>query len=117
MKTLLIFENDTDTVDIITSLYEYSTFNVVKSARKLSIDEIAHINPNIIILDHLLDDGFGGDLCLEIKMNSSTKHIPIILYSASNHVEQLATTNFANAFISKPFDLYYFIDMVNLLAL
>ena len=117
MKTLLVIEDDVDTIDIIGSMYENTDYKVIKSLKKISVAEVAKINPNIIVIDHLLGDGFGGDLCLEIKANPSTKHIPVILYSASHHVEDLARVSCADAYISKPFDLYDFMSVVDGLAL
>jgi CheY-like chemotaxis protein len=73
--------------------------------------------PNIIVLDHLLDEGYGSDLCLLIKEHETTKHIPVILYSASHQIEQLAKISCADAYIPKPFDLFYFMEMVDKLAL
>ena len=117
MKTLLVIENDVDTIDIIESMYENTDYKVIKALKKLSVAEVEKINPNIIVLDHLLGDGYGGDLCLAIKANPLTKHIPVILYSASHHVKELAEISCADAYISKPFDLYDFMNTVDSLAL
>ena len=117
MKKLLIIENDRDTLDVLGVILEDNDFEVIQSQKKLSLQEIEQINPDVIVIDHLLDDGFGGELCLEIKSTFATKNIPVILYSASYKIEQLAKDNYADAFISKPFDLDNFLQIVNELAL
>ena len=117
MKKLLIIENDRDTLDIVEVILEDNDFEVVASEKKISLGEIERIRPDVILIDHLLDDGLGSDLCLEIKSNPATKNIPVILYSASYKIEQLAHDNHADAFISKPFDLEDFLQIVNDLAL
>jgi len=98
-------------------MYENSNYQVIKSLKKVSIADIEAMSPNIIVLDHLLGDGYGSDLCLLIKEHETTKHIPVILYSASHQIEQLAKISRADAYIPKPFDLYYFMQLVDQLAL
>ena len=117
VKKLLLIENDQDTRDVMGAVLEYNEFEVVESQKKMSLQEIEQINPDIIVIDHLLDDGFGSDLCLAIKSNPKTKNIPVILYSASYKIEQIALDSGADAFIAKPFDLNNFLQIVNELAL
>jgi len=117
MKKLLLIENDRDTLEVMGVVLEYDEFEVVQSQKKLPLSEIKRINPDIIVIDHLLDDGFGSDLCLEIKSSPLTKNIPVILCSASYKVEQLAQESCADAFIAKPFDLNEFLAVINKLAL
>ncbi len=117
MKKLLVIENDARTLDMIGYIFVHSGFKVVESLKKISVSEIDQLNPNIVVIDYLLSDGFGSDLCLEIKSNPHTNHLPVILYSASSKIEQVAHDSCADAFIAKPFDLDYFVRMVNNLAL
>ncbi len=112
MKKILVIEDDFDTLDIVGTILEYDEFDVVKFDRKVSIAEISDLNPNIIIIDYLLKDGFGTELCLEIKSNPLVQHIPVILYSAHPNLEKLASDSFANGFINKPFDMDDFLDLV-----
>jgi CheY-like chemotaxis protein len=117
VKKLLLIENDQDTRDVMGAVLEYGDFEVVESSKKVSLQEIESLHPNIIIIDHLLDDGLGSDLCMVIKSNPGTKDIPVILCSASYKIEQIAMDNCADAFIAKPFDLDQFLQIVNELAL
>ena len=117
MKKLLLIENDQDTRDVMGAVLEYNEFEVVESSKKVSLQEIEAINPSIIIIDHLLDDGFGSDLCMAIKADPHTKNIPVVLCSASYKIEQIAQDNCADAFIAKPFDLNEFLQIVNELTL
>ena len=117
MKKLLIIEDDRDTLDVIGVILEDDNFEVVESQKRLSLQEIEQINPDIIVIDHLLNDGLGSDLCLAIKSNTNTENIPVILYSASYKIEQLALDSGADAFIAKPFDLNNFLQIVNELTL
>ena len=113
MKKVLIVEDDIDTIDIIALLLQDGGYAVIKINRRISITEIAGINPDLAIIDFLLPYGLGDELCLEIKNNELTKHIPVILYSASHMLEKIAGKCKADEFISKPFDLDYLMNTIN----
>lgn len=117
MRRILAIDNDTDTLDVIEILFFDTEFEVVKSDRMISIAEIAEIKPNIIIIDCSLDGDSGGGLCADIKTNNLTKHIPLILFSASHDLEDIARRICANAFIHKPFDIYHLLRRVESLAI
>ena len=62
--------------------------------------------PDIIIMDVMLPDGNGIDVCRELKTNIATEHIPDILMSANKVVK--VTETGATAFIGKPFNIIEF---------
>jgi len=117
MKKVLVIENDIDTLDLIGYLIEDVGYEVLKSNKKLSVQKIISISPNLILLDHFLNDGFGNELCMEIKAHHLSKHIPVILMSVIAGLEVIAQTSGADAFIPKPFDVYYLENKVRELAL
>ena len=105
MKKLLVIEDDPDTLTIIRFLFEDKGFNVSESQNKVPIELIIKNNPNLILLDHVLPDGFGKEICKEIKANPHTSHIPVILFSTVTGLEKLANEGSADAYIEKPFDI------------
>ena len=117
MKKIIVVENDADTLDLMNFLLEDSGFEAIRFTHTITPDEIKTHNPNLIILDHFLDDGFGGDLCLQIKNDPLTRHIPVIIYSASAGLEKIAQKSKADAFIEKPFDIVDLENMVRELAI
>ena len=112
MKKIIIIEDDVDTLDMMELILRDNGFAVIKANRMVSVDEIISITPNLAILDIMLPYGFGSDLCLEIKNNSKSKHIPVILYSASSELKKLAKASCADAYLEKPFDLDKLLKMV-----
>ncbi|MDN3582502.1 response regulator [Mucilaginibacter flavus] len=113
MKKTLIVEDDADTLDIMELILRENGYAVIKVNRSISLNEIAAINPELIILDFLLSFGLGTELCSDIKSDERIKHIPIILYSASNDIEQLAIDHGADAYLPKPFDIDNLIQLVS----
>jgi DNA-binding response OmpR family regulator len=118
LKKLLIIENDVDTIEIVSIiLEEYNDYTVVKSQIKLPVEEIADINPNVIVMDYLLLDGYGSELCSELKENPATKHLPVIIMSASTNLGKVIKECHADAFLPKPFDLTELVELVEKVAI
>ena len=117
MKKIIVVENDIDTLDLMNFVLEDSGYQVIRFGKTTTPEELKSHKPNLIILDHFLGDGYGGDLCLQIKNDPSTRHIPVILYSASPGLEQIAEKSRADAYIEKPFDIVDLEKMVKELAI
>ena len=63
--------------------------------------------PDVIILDLMLPDGSGLTLCRDVKSNSETKHIPIILLTAkADEVDRVIGFELgADDYVTKPFSV------------
>jgi DNA-binding response OmpR family regulator len=68
--------------------------------------------PDLIIMDAILPGVDGREECKKLKGVNSTKHIPILLLSATYNLEQAALTSGANAFIEKPFRMRDLLDKI-----
>jgi len=69
-------------------------------------------SPDLIILDIMLPDGNGIDICREMKTDKHTRAIPVILMSAHINIKTKALESAADGFISKPFDINDFMATV-----
>ena len=69
-----------------------------------AIANLAEIKPDIILLDVMMPDMDGIEVCQRLKNNPQSKHIPIIIITALSDKEDLARCLGAGAddFISKP---------------
>jgi DNA-binding response OmpR family regulator len=61
--------------------------------------------PDMVILDVMLPDGNGLDICNILKRNIKTHNIPVMMMSANNHLNTVKAKCEAEDFINKPFDL------------
>jgi DNA-binding response OmpR family regulator len=113
MEKILIIEDDADTLELMEIILRDQGYIVIKVKREISIEEIAGIKPDLVILDFMLPFGLGTEICLELKTNEETKTIPVIMYSANNSVEGLAKNNGADAYMAKPFDVEHLIGLVS----
>jgi two-component system phosphate regulon response regulator PhoB len=69
-------------------------------------------NVDLIILDVMLPDGNGIDICRNIKGDYNTNDIPVVIMSAHAKPQNILADACANDFISKPFDIDYFLQRV-----
>lgn len=104
MKKIIIIEDDTDTLDLIEYILREHGYAVIKANRLVSVAEIISLTPHLVILDFQTPYRLGSDLCLEIKRNPDSKHLPVILYSANVNLKNIARDSMADAYLEKPFD-------------
>jgi two-component system phosphate regulon response regulator PhoB len=114
IKRIHVLEDDEDIRYIIEFLlkdegYELqlsSSFSELKSKLKDSV-------PDLFILDVMLPDGDGADICSDLKEDLFTRHIPIIVMSANDQNKQKSLDAGADDYISKPFDIDYIVKRID----
>ena len=105
MKRILIIDDDFDTLQLLKFFLESNGFEVITSSDgKIEVNEIASYSPQTIILDVYLKGGNGVEICNQLKSNSSTRNIPIIMSSAQTTDYLILRKCAAEDFISKPID-------------
>ena len=104
-RIILFFEDDVELISLVTYILEKIDCNVISSNGKNFKDELKKNNPDLILLDHWLGGMLGSDICIETKENPSYSHIPIILISAVNGIDEIAASCKADDSITKPFDI------------
>jgi DNA-binding response OmpR family regulator len=111
---ILIIDDDADLLELLQGFLESNGFEVKTNQSSEGIFQtIEQYQPNLIILDYLLNGINGGELCHQVK---STTHIPVILYSAYSKVLLSLGTYGCDQFIPKPFDLYFLLESVRRLS-
>jgi len=111
-KNIAVIEDDRDILDLIEYILTDEGYNIKLYDRIAPIDHIITQQPAVILLDNRLANGFGTALCLSLKSNEKTQHIPVILVSASSDIQKIAADCGADAFLPKPFDLDELIKLV-----
>ena len=114
-KKILVVDDEKDTVEMITTLLESEGYQVLSA---LSGDEAMRIlemeGPKIpeletpvdlILLDILLGDADGRDICLKIKENEKLKFTPIIILTVRTSLQdKINSLNLgADDYLTKPF--------------
>lgn len=106
MKQIHVVEDDQDIRQIIEFIlkeegYAVNLFPDAASFHAAMQDSI----PDLYLLDVMLPDGNGLELCREIRTTKHIQNIPIIVMSAHAQQDAIFEQCTANDFISKPFDL------------
>ncbi len=117
MKHIYLVEDNLDIRELIEYLFSDSEFNVHGFATARTFwENIQRAHPDLIIMDVMLVDGNGVEICKKIKADETLKHIPILLMSANLNNKALADCA-AEDYISKPFDINDLQDRVQRLIL
>lgn len=114
-KEILVIEDDDDIRYLLEYILKGAAYDVTTgtSAKDLYAALDAKI-PDIILLDAMLPDGNGIDLCKHIKENLATRHIPIIIMSA-RQFDNIDSRSVA-AYINKPFSINEIVTTVERVA-
>lgn len=104
---ILLIEDDLATIRLLTSYFEskgYKCQGVVSGTRGL--EELRGGAPKLILLDIILPDISGYEICKKIKDHQKYKDVPVYLLTAipGSEVEKKMGETRADGFILKPFD-------------
>ena len=104
---ILLIEDDLATIRLLTSYFESKGFSCkgVVSGTK-GLEELANNPPKLVLLDIILPDYSGYDICKRIKASKELQNIPIYLLTAipGSEVEKNLEDSNADGYILKPFD-------------
>lgn len=113
-KRIHILEDDQEIRNVIEILLSDEGFELQLSSSFADLKRnIQDAMPDLFLLDVMLPDGNGAEICEDLKTDIFTKHIPIIVMSAQNNSEQKAIDAFADDYISKPFDIDDVLNRIN----
>lgn len=101
-KRILVIEDDADTCVILEKILDRAGYAV-----EVLTDGRAIVNgqfqvPDLFILDNRLPTIEGLAICKYLRLQSSTKHTPIIIISGADQIAGKTNPAGANHFIPKP---------------
>jgi DNA-binding response OmpR family regulator len=104
---ILLIEDDLATIRLLTSYFDSKGFSCkgVVSGTK-GLQELATNPCKLVLLDIILPDYSGYDICKKIKANKNLKDIKVFLLTAipGSEVKKNFEDSKANGYILKPFD-------------
>jgi signal transduction histidine kinase/DNA-binding response OmpR family regulator/ligand-binding sensor domain-containing protein len=105
--TLLLIDDNTELLYVIQELFSES-YNVVTATSAKQGKEQLNINDvDIIICDVMMPGESGWEFCKQVKSDVRFNHIPVIILTAKNDVDDRVTSYEvgADAYIAKPFEV------------
>lgn len=107
MRRILAVDDNEDILEVLQLILEDSGYKVTTLANGgLLFDKINEYKPNLILLDIMLGNYDGRELCKALKAKKETHNIPVILISANQNLsDRFLPDNAPDDFLAKPFDI------------
>ncbi|MGA1017778.1 MAG: response regulator transcription factor [Phycisphaerales bacterium] len=106
MKRVLIVEDEPEIADLIRFHVEREGLAARSVASgKLALDAVRHDAPDVVVLDLMLPDLDGLEVCRRLKQNPDTRGIPILMVSAKGEETDIVSgiELGADDYVTKPF--------------
>jgi DNA-binding response OmpR family regulator len=104
---VLVIDDDSDMNRMMGAYAQLSGFTYRSAATgQAGLDEVRRKPPAVILLDVMLPDVDGFEVCRQLKGDQHTKSVPIILVTALSDPKscECGASCGADEFITKPFD-------------
>lgn len=105
MDTILIVDDKKANIKILVELLGDNYDLLVSKDGQSAIEMVHEDKPDLILLDILMPDMDGFEVCKELKKNSRTKNIPIIFLTAKTDEDSIETAYDLGGsdYVTKPF--------------
>lgn len=107
MAKILIVDDESMIVDMLSTFLRLLGHEAVDAySSRQARDRLAYLEPDAMLLDIMLPDTNGIELCRELRAESATANLPIIIISAhAPPMIQEAMNAGANGYLAKPINL------------
>ncbi len=103
---ILLVEDEANIVEALRFILSREGWDVQGHGNGSSaVDEIARLNPDVVVLDVMLPGRSGLDILRDLRADTATEHLPVLMLTAKGQAKDrdMAMTLGANAFLTKPF--------------
>ncbi|PTR01612.1 twitching motility two-component system response regulator PilH [Mucilaginibacter yixingensis] len=100
---IVIIEDDADLRDVMTHILTAEGYRITALRAIASLEDLLSANADCFVLDEQLPYVSGHIICIMLKSKPETRHVPVVLISASPGLQGHADLSQADAFLSKPF--------------
>jgi DNA-binding response OmpR family regulator len=114
-KNILIVEDEESLLKLVSIVLTSNGYEVEGAMNGQSaLESVANFKPNLVLLDIMLPEIDGFEVCQRIKDNPATKDIPVIMLTAKKSREDMARGEQVGAdwYITKPFKSGMIIETV-----
>jgi two-component system, sensor histidine kinase and response regulator len=104
---ILVVDDMPQNIQVVAAvLYEAGYSIMPATSASVALQRVARRPPDLILLDFMMPEVSGPEVCRQLKANPGTREIPIIFLTASNEMEHLVQALEAGAvdYVTKPFN-------------
>jgi CheY-like chemotaxis protein len=113
---IMVVDDEADIVRLVGVIFEINNYEVIKAeSGKECLKKLNEgIRPDIILLDLMMPEIDGFEICRKIKADDRFKKIPIIILSVKSDQKDIDEAYKAgvDGYITKPFDPQYLLKQV-----
>ena len=105
---ILLVDDEPDIIETVAFMLQTRNYSVsIASGGLEAIEKAKKELPDLILLDIMMPDVDGYDVCMKLKAEEGTKHIPIIMLTAKGESEAVLKSHSLGAddYVVKPFSL------------
>ena len=112
MKKILCADDDPGLQDVFPLIFSRAGYEVTMIDNGEQLLENEFEKPDLFLLDKQLSGVDGMEICRFLKGQDSTRDIPVIIVSASPHLDEQAKAAGADGFIEKPFKMKFLLELL-----
>lgn len=113
-KSICLLEDNDDIREILEYLLNDENYEVFSYATVRDFElNVKNIKPDLFLLDVMLPDGNGLDVCQKLKTSQITHAIPVFMMSAHAQLGEMKQRCAAEGFVTKPFDVFDLISKID----
>jgi len=104
---ILIVDDEADTVELLKKRLRFEGYDTLEAYDGAEcLKQATAGNPELVILDVMMPDMDGYEVCRRLKSNKSTAHIPVLMLTAKRELESKikGLDVGAHDYLAKPFD-------------
>ena len=107
-RRILVVDDSDDIRQLLVRVFRERDFEVFESSRGLdALQKVREVSPDVLLLDAMLPEVHGFDICRRIKGSRRYGHIPVVMVSAIyrgwRFAEDLRRSYGVDEFLEKPF--------------
>jgi len=113
--TILIVEDNEEMLEFLTEVFS-PIYHVERAMDGVEgLEKVKEIQPDIVLSDVMMPKMTGKEMCMKLKANFETSHIPVVLLTANSSEEQNLEGLMVGAddYITKPFNVKALISRCN----
>ena len=105
---ILLVDDEPDIVETVSFMLQSRNYQVsIASGGQEGLEKAKNEHPDLLLLDIMMPDLDGYDVCMKLKADEDTKDIPIIMLTAKGESEAVLKSHSLGAddYVVKPFSL------------